>query len=484
MRRPLVLFACLMATFMAAVESTIVVTAMPSIATALGGFSLFSWAFSAYMLAQAISIPVYGRLADAYGRKRLFYLGAGMFLAGSVLCSVADTMLLLVLSRAIQGLGAGGVQPIANTIVGDIYTPRERAKVQGLLSSAFAVSALVGPSLGAFLVEYVHWRAVFLINIPFGITSVAMIAMLLPERIQHGSVIKVDYAGAGLLALATGGLTLLLVQGSGFGRTATFIVAMSAFVAAMLLAWHERRTAAPLLPIELWRNRVIVIGSSGSGLIGAIMMGIVAFLPTYVQAAMGFSVSTAGFFVALITIVWALSSAAAGQLLARSSYRLTATLGTLLLVFGCFTLFFTAADRGPGWAGAGVLLVGIGMGLCNTTFMVSVQAAVSWQNRGAATSSAMFLRFMGQALGAAGFGAVLNVSFVAHGVVAAHAVELLMDPSSRSHLSSESIVYLTDMIAHGMRNGYLFTGVLAVSAFVLARLLPRNLSPGDQAMRP
>ena len=180
-RRRLVLAACLMATFMAAVESTIVATAMPTIVADLGGFSLFSWVFAVYLLTQAVSIPVYGRLADIYGRKKVFYAGAGLFLVGSTLCGFSHSMVALILFRALQGFGAGGVQPIATTILGDIYAPTERAHVQGLVSSVFGVSAVLGPSLGAFLVEQVSWQLVFWVNLPIGVAAIAMVAAFLEE---------------------------------------------------------------------------------------------------------------------------------------------------------------------------------------------------------------------------------------------------------------------------------------------------------------
>jgi EmrB/QacA subfamily drug resistance transporter len=471
----------MMATFMAAVESTIVATAMPGIATALGGFGLFSWVFSAYMLTQAVSIPVYGRLADAYGRKPLFYAGTGLFLIGSVLCGFSHSMLQLVIFRAVQGLGAGGVQPMANTIVADIYSPPERARIQGLLSSVFAVSALAGPTLGAFLVGYVSWQAVFWVNLPIGIAASAMIARFLREdagRRAH----RVDYAGSVLLALAVWALLLLMVQGASLGRAVAAAIGAGGLAAAALLAWQERRTPEPLLPIELWRDRVIVLGSGGSCVIGALSMGIIAFLPAYVQGAMGRSAAAAGALLGLMMVAWPLSSAAAGQMLVRGTYRMTATLGALLLVSGCGALAAMTPACGIAWVAAGTLLVGIGMGLCNTSFMVSVQAAVSWQQRGAATSSAMFLRFMGQALGAAGFGAALNLSLLAHGG-AARAVDELMDPRLRSALTADALASLTGMVADGMHDGYLLALLLAAMALALARLLPARLSPADQPLR-
>jgi MFS family permease len=191
-RRALILAACLMATFMAAVESTIVATAMPTIVAKLGGFDLFSWVFAVYLLTQAVSIPIYGRLADIYGRKNVFYAGAGLFLVGSTLCGFSPGMLWLIGFRALQGFGAGGVQPIAMTICGDIYTPSERAKVQGLISSVFGVAAVAGPSLGAYLVQHAAWQVVFWINLPVGAAAIAMIATFLQENVR-GRAHRIDY---------------------------------------------------------------------------------------------------------------------------------------------------------------------------------------------------------------------------------------------------------------------------------------------------
>ena len=237
-RRSLVLAACIMATFMAAVESTIVATAMPTIIAELGGFSLFSWVFAVYLLTQAVSIPVYGRLADIYGRKRVFYAGAGLFLIGSTLCGFAPSMVWLVVFRALQGFGAGGVQPIAMTICGDIYTPSERARVQGLISSVFGVAAVAGPSLGAFLVEHVGWRTVFWVNLPVGAVALLMISLFLRERIEPRSH-RVDYLGSLLMMLAIGALMLVLVQGSTLPTGIAWAAAAVGVLGLVALVVHE-----------------------------------------------------------------------------------------------------------------------------------------------------------------------------------------------------------------------------------------------------
>ncbi len=408
-RRDLILAACMMATFMAAVESTIVATAMPTIAAELGDFHLFSWVFSAYLLPQAVSVPIYGRLADLYGRKRVFYVGAGLFLLGSTLCGFAHGMPMLIACRAIQGLGAGAVQPLAYTIVGDIYTPIERARVQGLLSSVFGVSAIVGPSLGAFLVEHVSWAAVFWVNLPIGLAAMAMLAAFYPER-PRNKAHRIDYAGAALLTVGGGLLMLALVQGASLAR-GTLVLCIGVGAAAMAaLTWHERRVAEPMLPFKLWRHRTVALSGLGSFTIGALMMGVVGFLPAYVQNVMGLDALAAGLALGAMSVSWAAASFAAGHLMIRTSYRTTAAIGGAGLLSGSLLLLAMTPHSGVLWAGAGALLIGIGMGSCNTTFLVSVQAAVDWHERGAATSSNMFMRIVGQAVGAALFGALVNIS--------------------------------------------------------------------------
>jgi EmrB/QacA subfamily drug resistance transporter len=478
-RRTLVLAACLMATFMAAVESTIIATAMPTIVADLGGFSLFSWVFAVYLLTQAVSIPVYGRLADIYGRKKVFYIGAGLFLVGSSLCGFANSMVVLILFRALQGFGAGAVQPIATTILGDIYTPTERAHVQGLVSSVFGVAAVLGPSLGAFLVEQASWQLVFWINLPIGVAAIAMIAAFLQESVEHRAH-RIDYLGSLLLMVTIAALMLVLVQGGSLSHLNSTLIVATGAAALVMLAVHEKSTQEPMLPLELWRNQIILVGSLGGAVIAAVMMGVSAFLPTYVQGAMSRSATAGGLVLGMMSVTWAVASFYGGRLMVRTTYRLTAVLGTLALIAGSAVLITLTPERGVAWASTGSLLIGIGMGLCNTTFIVSIQAAVPWHQRGAATSSCMFLRFVGQSLGAAAFGAVLNLTMLREAPDAVHMVDRLLDPAQRGGLEPTELIRLTHVLAHGLHNSYLLGGALSVVAFLLALMVPARLSPARQ----
>jgi EmrB/QacA subfamily drug resistance transporter len=348
-RRRLILAACLIATFMAAVESTIVATIIPTIVSDLGGFSLFSWVFTVYLLTQAVTIPVYGRLADLYGRRPVFFFGTTVFLIGTVLCGLAWNMPALVFFRALQGCGAGAIQPIAATILGDIYTPAERGRIQGLVSSVFGVSAVVGPSLGAFLVQHIGWRAIFWVNVPIGLGAIVMIGLFLREEVHRRSH-RVDWAGSLLLLIAFGCLMLALVQSGTLGRASLSILTTAGVVALVTLYLYERIAPEPMLPLELWRNRVIVVGSVGNFTAGAMMMGVAAFLPTYIQGAMGRRAVEGGLVLGAMSVTWALASVLAGRIMVHTSYRLVAVLGGVALVVGCAMLTALRPADGPMWA--------------------------------------------------------------------------------------------------------------------------------------
>ena len=450
-RRSLILAACMTATFMTAVESTIVATAMPTIVATLGDFHLFSWVFAVYLLFQAVSIPIYGRLSDLYGRKRVFFAGAGVFLLGSTLCGFAQDMYVLIAFRALQGMGAGAVQPVAYAIVGDIYTPAERAKVQGFLSSVFGISAIVGPTLGAFLVEHASWSVVFWINLPIGAIAMTMLAAFLREQ-PHDKAARIDYLASFLLMLGGGALMMAMIQA---GRLSPWLLATLVFVgigALAALVRHERQVPAPMLPLRFWSNAVIVLGNFGSFAIGMVMMSVTGFLPIYVQAVMGRDPAVTGVVLGTMSVSWAIASVLSGRLMIRTNYRTSAMLGGSMLALGSAVLVTMTAVSGPAWAAAGAFLVGIGMGCCNTTYLVSVQGAAVVRERGAATASNMFMRIVGQATGAALFGALVNAG------VAQHTPE----PAAR---------------ASALRNVHIVGALIGLVVLYLGTRLPAALSP-------
>jgi EmrB/QacA subfamily drug resistance transporter len=466
----------MLAMFMAAVESTIVATAMPTIVAQLGGFRLFSWVFAVYLLTQAVSIPLYGKLADIYGRRPMLLFGAVLFLVGSTLCGLAQDMVQLIVYRALQGLGAGAIQPIVFTIVGDIYTPTERAKVQGYISSVWGFSAIVGPAVGAFLVEQLNWRFVFWVNLPIGVASVIMLLAFFRERIERRRH-RIDYGGAALITLAITTLMLTLIQANEL--SVPLLAALLAVAAASFAAfvWQERRAREPMVPLRLFRNPIIAISNAGSLVAGALLLGITGFLPTYVQGVMGRTPTVAGFALAVMSLGWPIASGVGGRLMVATSYRFVALLGGTMLLAGSLVLVALEPARGPFWAGSGAFLIGLGMGFATTTFIVATQASVDWSQRGIATSSTVFMRLVGMSMGAALFGAVLNFGLQHHAVGAADAVNALMDPARRASLAPAAVGPLTAAIAAALHEVYIIAAVLAGVTLLLISRLPKGLSP-------
>ena len=458
--------AVMLAIFMVATDSYIVATAMPTIVADLGGFRLFSWAFAAYLLTQAVTIPIYGRLADLYGRKRVFFAGTSIFLLGSLLCGCAWGMVPLVLFRALQGIGAGAIQPIATTIIGDIYAPVERARMQGYVSGVYGVAAILGPTLGAFVVEHVSWSLVFWVNLPIGAATFVMLGLFLRER-REPRRHRIDYLGSALLMLGIGAPMLTLVQVGNSDVVTLAALAAAGMVALAALVAHERRAAEPMLPIQLWRNRIVAVGCLAGFFNGALMMAVSGFLPTYVQGAMGRDATAAGMVLAASSVSWAFASMASGRLMIRTSYRLAATIGGVGLVAGSFVLMTLDPASALIRAAAGALLLGIGMGFCNTAFIVSIQASVGWNERGMATSSAMFMRIVGQSVGAAVFGAILNFGIYRRLPEAGEVVNRLMAPAARQTLGATEIARLAEAVGASLHVVYIIAGLVAIISLVL-----------------
>ncbi len=323
---------------------------------------------------------------------------------------------------------------------------------------------------------------VFWINLPIGVAAVAMIATFLQENIRPRRH-RIDYLGSLLMTVSGGAFMLALIQSSDLGPAGVAAAVAVGVVTLVTLVRHETRTPEPILALELLRDRVILIGGVGGGLIGAVMMGVSAFLPAYVQGAMGRSATMAGLVLGAMSVTWAFASLLGGRLMVRTSYRVSAVIGASTLLAGCILLVMLTPSRGVPWATAGSLVIGIGMGMCNTAFIVSVQAAVAWNQRGAATSWCLFLRFVGQAVGAASFGAVLNATVSQRLPHSRHLMDRLLDPVLRQSLPPEQQTELAGLIAAGLHNAYFLGYAMAAVALVLVIFLPAKLSPAQQTLR-
>lgn len=404
--RPLVLTALVMAMFLAAIEGTIVATAMPSIAAKLGGFSLYSWVFSAYLLMQAVTTPIFGKLADLFGRKPVFIGGVLVFLLGSALCGLASSMPVLVAFRFLQGAGAGAVLPISSTLAGDLYSLEERGRIQGYLASVWGVSSVVGPLAGGLIVQHADWHWIFWLNVPFGLVAVLLVGLFLHESIAHRER-SIDFAGAALLLAGLSTLMLALTQSGTWSRGAVGGLVGASALATLLFARQQRRAADPMMHLELWANRVIRLGNLAILMIGVAMIGLISFLPTYVQGVLGRTALVAGFALSGMTLGWPLASVVAGRLFVRLGVRTIVRAGSVAAFAGT-TLVALLARHGPAAAAAGAFVTGVGFGLLNTTYIVAIQSSVPWTQRGVATASNMLMRNVGNALGAAVLGGVLN----------------------------------------------------------------------------
>jgi EmrB/QacA subfamily drug resistance transporter len=404
--RPLVLAALVLAMFMSAIEGTIVATAMPSIAAELGGFSLYSWVFSSFLLMQAIAIPIFGKLSDLLGRKPVFIAGVVIFLAGSILCGFAGSMGMLVGFRFLQGLGAGAVQPIVTTLAGDLYTLEERGRVQGYLSSVWGFSSIAGPLAGGFIVHGAGWPWIFWMNLPFGVASIVLVILYLHENLEHERA-AVDYPGAILLFAAVGALMLALTQASTWSAGVLVPLLAASALGFLLFVRQERRAADPLMHMELLATPLIRYANLATLTAGIMMIGIITFLPTFVQGVLGGSALLAGFTLSVMTVGWPLASFAAGHLIVSVGVRRLVRLGGAAGMAGTL-LIALLAPRGAFGAGVGSFILGVGLGLLGTTCVVAIQTSVEWSQRGAATASNMLMRILGNALGAALFGGVLN----------------------------------------------------------------------------
>ncbi|MXP48859.1 MFS transporter [Pantoea sp. Eser] len=468
-----ILIACMLATFMAAIEVTIVATAMPTIIAELGGFSQFGWVFSIYLLTQAVSVPLYGRLADRYGRKMMFFIGTSIFLIGSVLCGFAHSMTWLILFRAFQGLGTGAIMPLSSTIVADIHSPRERASAQGWLSSVWGVAAIVGPLTGAWLVQHFSWSVIFWVNLPIGLISMLMLARWLPAHQQEEQRQSLNLAGSGWLMLCVSALLVALLQAEQLGLWLIPFLLFSLF-AGWMLKRHEQRADSPLFPLIIWRSRLIMAGNAGNLIIGAAMMGISAFLPTWIQGIGGGSPLQAGSALAMMSIGWPLASTLSGRLMLRTSYRFTAQLGALLLITGSALLLLLRPDSSLYQAGFTAFVIGTGMGMTSTTFLVSVQNQADYEIRGICTASIMFSRMMGSAIGTAIMGAVLNLNLHWRLPQAQDPVQQIMADESRRQLTPETLQQMVQAIAASLHWVFVVALVIALFALGVAWIMPRQ----------
>ena len=399
--------ACVMATMcMVAVEATIVSTVMPQIVADLDGLRLYSWVFSAFLLAQTALTVVFGNLADIYGRKPIMLAGIAIFSVGSILAGFAWSMPMMILFRIIQGAGAGAMQPVAMIIVSDLYPARERGKVQGYLASVWAISAVLGPIIGALIIRHASWAWVFWMNIPIGLLAAGGFMVFFHESAKHERH-AIDIAGASTFTIAVTALLIALTE-VGSSDTAVAVAAGVFCIATAAFVLLERRTINPMVSVALWSLRPIASANAVTLLSSMALMGLTTFVPIYVQAVLHRSPVVAGLALTTMLFGWPVGATLAARLFHRFALHRLLLAGAALLPVGAALFVFLTPRSSPLVAAAGSLIMGLGMGLLSVSALVLIQEIVEWSQRGSATASNLFSRNLGSTLGATVLGAVLN----------------------------------------------------------------------------
>jgi EmrB/QacA subfamily drug resistance transporter len=481
-RRTIVTVAAMLGMFLAAMDQTAVGTAMPTIVASLGGLALYSWVFAAYQIAFVVTTPIFGRLADLYGRKSVYLAGILGFVGASALCGLARSMGELVLFRLLQGIGGGAVLPIALVIIADLFPIEQRLRIQGMFSGVWGLAAVVGPLAGGFLTDHVTWRWIFFVNVPAGLvaTLLLLLAFHEPSPARAGSV---DYAGTGLLSAAAVVLLLLLFWGGHAFPWASVPTAGLLLLSALLVLLFVRvevRAESPFVPFGLFENRIVTVASAGGFLLGVSMFGAVAYIPLFVQGVIGTSATAAGAVLTPFMVTWTFSSITGGRLTLLWGYRPTTVLGMALLVAGFALLTSLGVRTTEQTVFLDMVVLGSGMGLTATMFIIAMQNAVERSLRGIVTSINLFARNIGSAIGVSAQGAVLLGILEARlGALGGHAglglprivdPEAVLDPGLGARLTPSVHEALRQALAQALHGTFVLGLALAALGFVMVAL--------------
>lgn len=446
--------------FLASMESTVVATAMPTIVGQLGGLEHYSWVFSAFMLASTTAVPLYGKLSDIYGRRKLYASAMALFLMGSVWCGFANSMTSLIFARALQGVGAGGIMPLAFILIGEMFTLEQRAKMQGLFSGVWGVSSVVGPLLGGFLVDQLSWRWIFFINVFPGLLAAALVAFAWRDSHAHGQERPaVDYSGAALLTVSVV-MLLLGLMGSG---ASSWILIGGAILLFLLLLWVERRAVDPVLPLPLFRDPLFATATAHGVFTGWALFGSVSFIPLFVQSVLGTSATQAGITLTPLLLGWVSASIIGTRIMLIVGYRRLGLIGTAVFTVGAFLMSQAGMNTSQTILMVFVTLMGIGMGLSIPAYLIAVQTSVNRRQLGTATSTLQFSRSIGGTLGVSVMGAALSAR-LASSQLDPELVRQLLDPLPGSE------VVLAEGVRAAMADAIHLVFVIAFVAAALAMI--------------
>ena len=498
--RNLVTAALMLANALAALEATAVAAAVPTAVGELGGMARYSWVFSAYLLASTTTVPLYGKLADLYGRRRVFHLAVALFLLGSALSGAAASFDQLIFFRALQGLGAGGVQPIAMILVGDIFTLEERGRIQGLFSGVWGAASLLGPPLGGLITDAMSWRWIFYLNVPLGLGAALILERYLrEEEAAPPGTRRLDVLGTLVLTGSVTALLVALLEGGGlggFGNPRTLALFAAAAGGLGLFLWQERRAADPMLPLTLFRERVIGVSAAINVVIGTMLFSITAFVPMWSQGVTGGSAVAAGAALTPMLFGWPIASVVSGRILLRTGYRRQVIFGGVVAIGGGLLLVHAGRAAVRAEVMAAVLVIGVGLGFLALPSLIAVQNVVPWQRRGVATSALQFCRTIGGTVAVAALGALLNAHLEQLGGGGAAAAggrlgagtgpgldpNAALDPALRARLAPPALAALTAALASGLHAVFVAIAVAAVAGLALACSSPAGCRGG--ARRP
>ncbi len=477
LRKRNIVISLMVAMFLGAVEGTVVTTAVPTIVKALNGFELISWVFSIYLLTSAISTPIYGKLSDLYGRKNILSIGIIVFITGSFLCGVSGSMYQLIIFRALQGLGAGAIFTVTYTIVGDIFTLSERAKVQGWLGTVWGVASLAGPFLGGFLIDYLSWHWIFFINVPFGILSIILLQRNLDEHIVKKKV-KIDYAGALVLSLA---ILLFLYgtmskgEGSGAFSSKTFISIIVTIVMFIIFYFIEKRVSEPIIPFEIFTKTNITVNII-SFLISSVLIGTDVYMPLYIQNILGFSPTISGLAMAPMSLAWTLAAVLLSKAIPKYGERVVTALSALITLVSCVLLVTLNLNTSIILILIYAFIMGFGFGGAFTILTIVVQSSVEYSIRGAATAANSLVRTIGQTIGVSILGSIVNLSIVKYfnniGIKGIKPDNIYSSEAINLNLSAE---HVKASIYSGIHLVFIILVVISVLCLALSFILPNKL---------
>lgn len=467
----LVTIALFVATFMAAIEGTIVSTAMPTIVGDLRGVSLMNWVFSIFLLTNAIATPIYGKLADSIGRKPMFIGGILIFVFGSVMSGLSHSMVVLIFWRAVQGVGAGSIMPISNTIIADIYPLEKRAQVLGLNSSAWGIASVIAPLLGGFIVDHLSWHWIFFINLPIGLIVMFMVQIFLHED-KHHSTTKMDIAGTTWLTMMLLAVmyAFQLVGQDPINWQIVAVCFLVTVIATVMFIRTERLAADPLIPMELFDNRTFVVQNIVVFLVSGFLIGYEVYLPDWTQGILGLGASMAGFAVTPSSLMWIVGSFLAGKLLARTSPYRIINLSLFFILVGAIIMVLIPAYT-PFVAFLGISMIcGTGFGLTVTTSIISVQNEVKPTQIGVATSFNTLCRTLGQTLMISIFGIVMNTTMLRGVRQTEHTslkmMDKLINPLTANQLSDKILPQLRNILYNSLHNVFVVGLILIIIAYI------------------